>query len=357
MPSTAISRTRERLDKFFFGPDNTQWDLVRVGSALAVLLSLFLLGWSGNYERLYGQNGMLPRAEAVDLVYWPAFLFLMKSNPVWIWQIYWATAAAAFCLALGLWTRIAAAVTFFLYVAMIHRNLTSFNGECGILGVTLLTLAFAPAPQRFSLDHLALKKPLPAKTESWPARFLQFNVCILYFFTTVGKLIGQWDIGAGEVWYWITLCDWFRFPNAEWLRARWMCALVVNGSLLLEGSFTFLVWTRLRLPMVLLLITLHLVIIALFCNAIFFFNLAVIAALCGFLKTTDFSRANSAGKVEVTDAVRLSSLCCEEMRLCLAIHEKTKSVVNGRIRPKVKRFGRVVSLARPRKKVIPVSRR
>jgi hypothetical protein len=283
-----------RLDEFFFGPDDTRWDLVRVGSALAVLLPLALLGLSGNYERFYGHYGMLPRTEALDAVYWPAFLFLMKSDPAWIWRIYWATFAAALCLGLGLWTRIAAAATFFLYVAMIQRNLISFNGECGILGFALLALAFAPAPQRFSLDHLVLKKPLPAKTESWPARFLQINVCMMYFFTTAGKLAGQWDVGTGEIWYNITLCDWFRFPDAEWLRTRWMCWLAVHGSLLLEGSFAFLVWTRLRPALVFLMITLHVAITVMFCNALFFFNLAAIAALCGFLKTTDFRRMKRA---------------------------------------------------------------
>jgi hypothetical protein len=296
LPSTLIRATLGKLDEFFFGPDNTRWDLVRVGAALAVLLPLLLLGLSGNYERFYGHYGILPRSQALDAVYWPAFLFLMKSDPEWIWRIYWATAAAALCLALGLWTRIAAAATFFLYVAMIQRNLISFNGECGILGFTLLAVAFAPAPQRFSLDHLVLKKPLPAKTESWPARFLQFNVCMMYFFTTVGKLVGQWDVGTGEIWYQITLCDWFRFPNADWLRTRWTCWLAVHGSLLLEGSFPFLVWTRLRLPLVLLMITLHVVITVLFCNALFFFNFAAIAALCGFLKTTDFARVRTARK-------------------------------------------------------------
>jgi hypothetical protein len=296
LPSTLIRATLGKLDEFFFGPDNTRWDLIRVGAALAVLLPLLLLGLSGNYERFYGHYGILPRSQALDAVYWPAFLFLMKSDPEWIWRIYWATAAAALCLALGLWTRIAAAATFFLYVAMIQRNLISFNGECGILGFTLLAVAFAPAPQRFSLDHLVLKKPLPAKTESWPARFLQFNVCMMYFFTTVGKLVGQWDVGTGEIWYQITLCDWFRFPNADWLRTRWTCWLAVHGSLLLEGSFPLLVWTRLRLPLVLLMITLHVVITVLFCNALFFFNFAAIAALCGFLKTTDFARVRTARK-------------------------------------------------------------
>lgn len=296
MFSRIIRATFRRVDEFFFGPDETRWDLVRIVSAITVLVPLLLLGISGNYERFYGHDGMLPRSEALDVVYWPAFLFLMKSDPAWIWQIYWATVAATVCLALGLWTRMAAAATFFLYVATVQRNLISFNGESGILAFVLVALVFAPAPQRFSLDHLVLKKTLPAKTESWPARFLQFNACMMYFFTTVGKLLGDWDVGGGEIWYQITLSDWFRFPDIEWLRARWICWLATNGSLLLEGSFPFLVWTRLRLPLVLLLIVFHVLIAVLFSNAVLFFNLAAIAALCGFLKTTDFNRVSTARK-------------------------------------------------------------
>lgn len=296
MFSKVISASLRRLDEFFFGRDETCWALVRVVAALTVLVPLLLLGLSGNYERFYGHYGMLPRTEAFDAVYWPAFLFLMKSDPAWIWQVYWATAAASLCLALGLWTRIAAVATFFLYVATIQRNMISFNGECCILVFTLLALAFAPAPHRFSLDHLVLKKTLPAQTESWPARFLQFNVCMVYFFTTVGKLVGQWDVGTGEIWYQITLSDWFRFSDADWLRARWVCWLATHGSLLLEGSFPFLVWTRLRFPLVLVLIGFHLVIAVLFSNAVLFFNLAAIAALCGFLKTKDFARPKKARK-------------------------------------------------------------
>ena len=143
----------------------------------------------------------------------------------------------ALCLAVGLWTRIAAVGTWFLYVAMIQRNLMSFNGETGILAFTLLGLAFAPAPQRVSIDHLVLKRPLPTRTEMWPARFIQLNMCLMYFFTTLAKLLGSWDVGRGEIWYRITLSDWFGFP--EWSgsgrlgsagsacmgRSRWKAAL------------------------------------------------------------------------------------------------------------------------------------
>ena len=297
MLSTVIRTTLARLNEFFFGPDKTQWDLVRIGAAITILLPLVFLGISGNYARLYGHWGMLPRNQAVDVVYWPGFLFLMKADPNWIWKIYWATIAAALCLGLGLWTRIAAAATFFLYVATVQRNLISFNGEHGILAFVLVALVFAPAPQRWSLDHLILKKPLPVKPEAWPTRFLQFNVCLMYFFTTVGKLLGAWKLGSGEIWYQITLSDWFRFPNVEWFRTPWVSWLAVHGSLLIEGSFPFLVWTRLRLPLVLLLIAFHVLIAILFSNGVLFFNIAAIVALCGFLKATDFDWLINARRV------------------------------------------------------------
>jgi hypothetical protein len=79
---------RTRLNEFFFGPDKTPWTLIRVGCAFLILATLLLMGISGNYARLYGHYGMLPRRVAVDTVYWPGFLFLIKSDPAWIWRIY-----------------------------------------------------------------------------------------------------------------------------------------------------------------------------------------------------------------------------------------------------------------------------
>jgi hypothetical protein len=283
-----------RIDAFFFGPDVTQWDAIRIGAALLVLGPLLLSGLSGNYERFYGHWGSLPRSEALDAIYWPGFIFLMNSDPAWIWRIYWATCATALCLAIGLWTRIVAVATWFLYIATIQRNLMSFNGETGILAFVLLGLALAPAPQRFSIDHLIRKRPLPDRAEMWPARFIQINMCLMYFFTTLAKLLGSWDLGSGEIWYEITLSDWFRFPEWEWLRAPWLCWLCVHGSLVLEGSFAFLVWTRVRVPLVVAMMCLHATIMALFGNALIVFNLAAIVGLCSFLKRGDLLKENPA---------------------------------------------------------------
>ena len=235
----------------------------------------------------YGHWGSLPRSEALDAIHWPGFVFLLNSDPVWIWRVYWATCASALCLMVGLRTRIAAVATWFLYVATIQRNLMSFNGETGILAFVLLGLAFAPVPQRISIDHLVLKRSLPPRAEIWPARFIQLNICLMYFFTTLAKLLGSWDLGRGEIWYEITLSDWFRFAEWEWLRAPWICWLCVHGSLVLEGSFAFLVWTRLRLPLVVAMICLHGVIAVLFSNALVVFNLAAILGLCAFLQKSD----------------------------------------------------------------------
>jgi hypothetical protein len=283
-----LRATLEKVDAFFFAPDTTLWELVRIGAAMVVLGTLLLTGLSGNYERLYGHWGSLPRTQALDVIHWPGFLFLLDSDPLWIWRIYGVTFLMAFCLAIGLFTRVAAVATWFLYIATIQRNLISFNGETGILAFVLLGLAFAPAPERLSIDHLVLKRPLPLRREVWPARFIQLNVCLMYFFTTVAKLLGSWDLGRGEIWYEITLSDWFRFPEWEWLRAPLICWLAVHGSLLIEGSFAVLVWTRLRVPIVLAMMCLHAAIAILFDNALFAFNLAAIVALCAFLRADDF---------------------------------------------------------------------
>jgi hypothetical protein len=66
--------------------------------------------------------------------------------------------------------------------------------------------------------------------------------------------------------------------------------IAVHGSLLVEGSFAFLVWTGLRLPLVLLLMVMHASIIVLFDNALIFFNIAAMIVLCGFLETGDLDR-------------------------------------------------------------------
>jgi Vitamin K-dependent gamma-carboxylase len=284
----ALRAAFNKGEAFFFAPDRTRWELVRIGAGMVVLGTLLLTGLSGNYERLYGHWGSLPRREALDVIHWPGVLFLLNSDPMWIWRIYGITCVMALLLAVGLWTRVAAVATWFLYVATIQRNLISFNGETGILAFVLLGLAFAPAPQRLSTDHLVLKRPLPMQGEVWPARFIQLNVCLMYFFTTVAKLLSSWDLGRGEIWYEITLSDWFRFPEWDWLRTPLVCWLAVHGSLLMEGSFPFLVWTRLRVPIVLAMMCLHAAIAMMFSNALFAFNLTAIVALCTFLRRDDF---------------------------------------------------------------------
>jgi hypothetical protein len=283
-----LRATSDKVDAFFFSPDTTRWELVRIGAAIVVLGTLLLTGFSGNYERLYGHWGSLPRTEALDVIHWPGFLFLLNSDPFWIWRIYGITCVMALFLAVGFWTRVAAVASWFLYIATVQRNLISFNGETGILAFVLLGLAFAPAPQRLSIDHLVLKRSLPTRGEMWPARFIQLNLCLMYLFTTVAKLLGSWDLGRGEIWYEITLSDWFRFTGWEWLRTPLVCWLAVHGSLLMEGSFPFLVWTRLRVPIVLAMMCLHAAIAVMFSNALFAFNLAAIVALCTFLRRDDF---------------------------------------------------------------------
>jgi hypothetical protein len=170
-----------KIDAFFFAPDTTPWDIIRIGAALLVLGPLLLSGLSGNYERLYGHWGSLPRSEALDAIYWPGFVFLLNSDPAWIWRIYWATCAATLCLMVGLWTRLAPS-PHGSSTATIQRNLMSFNGDP-------VSTAFALAP-RATIDHL-LKRPLPTNPRvARPISAQHVSHVFLYHVGEASRLVG-----------------------------------------------------------------------------------------------------------------------------------------------------------------------
>ena len=166
----------DKIDAFFFAPDTTRWELVRIGAGHGGSRDAASHWAFGQLRSVSTVTGDRCRAgRPWTLIHWPGFLFLLNSDPTWIWRIYAVTCIMALFLAVGLWTRVAAIATWFLYVATIQRNLISFNGETGILAFVLLGLAFAPAPQRLSIDYLVLKRQLPMHGEVWPARFIQLK--------------------------------------------------------------------------------------------------------------------------------------------------------------------------------------
>ena len=67
--------------------------------------------------------------------------------------------------------------------------------------------------------------------------------------------------------------------------------LAVHASLLVEGTFSFLVWTRLRFPLVLIMIAFHVMIAILFSNGVLFFNIAAVVHPLAFIRMRNQYRA------------------------------------------------------------------
>lgn len=127
------------------------------------------------------------------------------------------TAAAALLLALGLFTRIAAILSWLGFV-----QLASLNWQCGgssdeLLTNALFLLMLSGCGETWSVDARRRGTP-PAEIPAWPRRVLVFQLVLLYFTTALQKVSASW-IPFGEMdalWYILQQPTWQKH-DMRWL--------------------------------------------------------------------------------------------------------------------------------------------
>jgi uncharacterized membrane protein YphA (DoxX/SURF4 family) len=160
-----------------------------------ILLPLVLLGFFSSRliqaDVFIGESGFhVPRLDGD----WRQPLYLAPLPPALAWAVAALTVASGLMLAVGLFTRAAAAVFAFLlaYLALADR-LEAFT--VSKLGPTLvLALFFSPAGARFSIDawrHRG-KLPHPTHVAGGAVRFYQLFLPVMYSGSGIAKLRGDW---------------------------------------------------------------------------------------------------------------------------------------------------------------------
>jgi hypothetical protein len=157
----------------------------------------------------------------------------------------WLTALA--CVALGLASRLAAAVAWLLTVSFHNRLWWLLNGGDFLLCTGLFYLMLAPAGAAMSLDRL-LRRPGAARPliPAWPVRLMQIQLCLLYLGTGLAKLESDWL--RGEAAYWVlndlSLSRWSYCLLPVPL---FVCRLLSWGTVAFELGFpVFVLLPRLR---------------------------------------------------------------------------------------------------------------
>ncbi len=153
--------------------------------------------------------------------------------------------AAALCILLGLFYRVATVVFFvgFTWVFLIEQTL--YLNHFYLLSLVSFLMIFIPAHRAFSLD--ARRRPALRSdvVPSWALWLLLAQLSIVYFYAGVAKCNGDWIRGWPlRIW----LADQADFPVIGGLLAQgWVAVLMSWGGLLLDLLIApALLWSRTR---------------------------------------------------------------------------------------------------------------
>jgi hypothetical protein len=198
----------------------------------------------------FSEEGVLPltvwratyRGRFSLLAFWP-----QDDNSL---RIFFAlTFFSALCLAIGMFSRTNAILTFLGLVSLDHRNPLIVNGGDLVLRSTAFFLIFSPLGSAYSIDRvirlLRGRKCALQEESALPRRIIQMQIALVYLSSAVHKLSGSsWR--SGEALYYIFQVNAFKRLPATWLLPHPMIIHFLTwATLAIELALGTLIWSQL----------------------------------------------------------------------------------------------------------------
>jgi len=236
---------------FWFTPaDPLPLAVIRI--ATGALLAWSSVVWLSDAPAFFGNDAWLR----------PEDVWRMNDQP-WQWSWYFAapaatraltlvTLVAAVCLMLGLAMPLAAAVSLAGLVSAANRAPLNVFGLDDTLGMLLVPLVIGPSGAVVSLDAVLRRGNAHASTRANIAlRLLQIHLCVVYFFSGSGKLLGaSWWEGTA-LWGAIANGQYRTLDLTGLARHPLVVDALTLATLFWELGYAALVWPRLTRPLVL----------------------------------------------------------------------------------------------------------
>ncbi len=256
---------RQRVLGFLFPAVSDRWlTILRLGLGLVVVF----YAWSlrADWKDLFAGTGrgLVSRELFEGLLSTQSPLIPRLGWLVWVCQrlglneglalsVGWVLLlGAGGLLLLGLFSRSAAVLAWFLQLAAAKSAGLLSYGADNFITIGLFYLMIAPSPDRWSLDAWmrSRRKPDPHLI-GFHRRVLQIHLCFIYFFGGLTKCLGAgwWD--GSNIWRALTSPPFDVLPTS--LVASWSPMLPALGIsvCLVETSYAFLIWSRRSRPVVL----------------------------------------------------------------------------------------------------------
>lgn len=165
--------------------------------------------------------------------------------------------ACAFLLA-GAWTRAAAIVAWLTFLPIKATAFLTFYGIGNLMLIALFYCVVLPVGRAWSVDARR-HPPAPAPGgAALPVMVLRLHLCIVYAAAGLSKAFGaQWWSGEA-VWRALSLPQFQQVDPTPLLAFPLVLQACAIGAMLVQISYPVLVWTRLRVPIVIATELVHL---------------------------------------------------------------------------------------------------
>ncbi len=281
---------------FLFPADTGRWlFILRVGLGLEILF--YTLSLRNDWNLIFGGSGEgllgLDVADAMAIVQSPLiprlgwFIFLSQQvgldESLTLSAIWWCLLTLGCLLVLGLFSRPAAILTWFLQLACAKSGGLLSYGADNLITIGLFYLMIAPLPDPWSLDSLfGHRATMNLPLLGFYRRVLQLHLCLIYFFSGLTKCLGAGWWNGSNLWRSLTI------PPFNVLPLHWVASLgfllpaIGIAVCLLETTYPFLIWWgRTRKPVLYAICVLHLG-VGLFMGMYLFAGIMLVLNLAAF---------------------------------------------------------------------------
>lgn len=292
MHMNIISKTNKISDHFLFKPLQTNaFTFFRI--AVSIHCLVFVLSIYAEMHKFFGLSGFsnrevtetFIRLKFIPRLSWFSDIFggLFSSDTQMLHFVLLIHLIFIIMLLFGLFTRFSAIITLFIHLCIIQSNTFFLYGMDYFTTISLFFCTFMPVTD-FSLDEFLLKrKTASPEFRRFCIRFIQIQMCFIYFFGGFHKAIGiNWWNGE-SMWKALTRPPFNNFDFSFMAKYPIVFMLMGWATVVHEILYPFMAFTRFfRKYWVLAIITMHLC-IGIFMGLYLFASIMIILNITAFL--------------------------------------------------------------------------
>ena len=163
------------------------------------------------------------------------------------------------CLLIGYRTHLFGFLAWFLHLMLCASSFMTIYGVDQFANIFLFYLAFMPAGKALSVDVKSGRlSDEPTVTARVWLRMIQLHLCIAYVASGIDKASGEQWWNGEAIWRAVTLPELVTFDMTWLASVPWLAALLGYGTLFLELGYPLILIPKLRKPMALGILSLHL---------------------------------------------------------------------------------------------------